>query len=332
MHEIRYEYRQKCTKSMRGKHANIPAYFCNFNFMDRLYPIESKASNVKRLNNSENYQYNCIKIVSNFFCRPSTFFNIQQNATQSQANQSGDELHYAELAISRNNATGSGISSSSKQISATATVSTATVAPAAPTGNYEIKYTDTKNTLPNKPPAYDYFKEPTVYAQIDHFKTLQHKTHSPSSSMTMSMSNSASASNAYQLHHSNVPHPNNQYHQQPPQMQLQQQAQPHSQLQYGSDNSYNMRNSSNNSMGSGSGHALNNSGSNGTLSNSNTLTFSNQSIQSPSSSSTVYYSGNPAQSQQQQQQALTNNTSKQYSREIVTIRTPLLCSQQESCV
>lgn len=141
-------------------------------------------------------------------CRSELFFashflsnihtHTQQNATQSQANQSGDELHYAELAISRNNATGSGLSSSSKQISATAIVSTATatVAPAAPTGNYEIKYTDTKNTLPNKPPAYDYFKEPTVYAQIDHFKTLQHKTHSPSSSQTMSMSNSASAHHA----------------------------------------------------------------------------------------------------------------------------------------
>lgn len=200
------------------------------------------------------------------------------------------------------------------------------------TGNYDIKFTDGKNQLPNKPPAYDYFKEPTVYAQIDHFKTMQHKSHTPPSA-AMSMPNSASASNAYQLHHQNlVAHPNSQYYQQ---QQQQQQAQPHSQLQYGSDSNYSMRNISNNgSTGSGIGHPLNNSGSNGTLSNSNTLTFSNQSIQSPSSSSTVYHSGNPAaQSQQQQQQMpLANNTSKQYSREIVTIRTPLLCSQQESCV
>lgn len=237
---------------------------------------------------------------------------MHQTPSQSQANQSSaDELHYAELAIARNSATGSGISLSSKQISAT-------VAPA--TGNYEIKYTDTKNTLSNKPPAYDYFKEPTVYAQIDHFKTMQHKPHAAaSSSSTSSMTNSASASNAYQMHNQNATQQSSQYYQQ--------QAQPQSQLQYGSDSSYNMRNS-NNSMGSGSGPALNNSGSNGTLSNSNTLTFSNQSIQSPSSSSTVYYSGGAAQSQP----AHATNTSKQYSREIVTIRTPLLCSQQESCV
>lgn len=196
----------------------------------------------------------------------------QQTPSQSQASQSGDELHYAELAISRNGATSSGISSSSKQITA-----------APPTGNYEIKYTDTKNTLPNKPPAYDYFKEPTVYAQIDHFKTMQHKSHAAKQPVSpATMTNSASASNAYQLHHQNATQASNPYYQQ-------QQAQPHSQLQYGS----------------------------GTLSNSNTLTFSNQ---SPSSQS------------QQSQLSLATNTSKQYSREIVTIRTPLLCSQQESCV
>lgn len=264
------------------------------------------------------------------------FLSFKQSApSHSQANQSNaDELHYAELAISRNCATGSGLSLSNKQISTTTTtMPTMTSSGASATGNYEIKYTDTKNTLPNKPPAYDYFKEPTVYAQIDHFKTLQHKSMAskatPSSSS--SMTNSASASNAYQLHHQNATgtataiHQSNQFYQQ--------QAQPHPQLQYGSDSSYNMRNSNNSMASGGSGVALNNSASNGTLSNSNTLTFSNQSIQSPSSSSTVYYSGNQPQSQQPPQPLATvANTSKQYSREIVTIRTPLLCSQQESCV
>lgn len=256
---------------------------------------------------------------------------IQQASSQSQPNnQSGDELHYAELAISRTGATSSKQSSSTVAAAAGSSAVTASTSSSGvtATGNYDIKFADGKNQLPNKPPAYDYFKEPTVYAQIDHFKTMQHKSHTPSSA-AVAMSNSASASNAYQMHHQNlVAHPNNQYYQQ----QQQQQAQPHSQLQYGSDSNYSMRNISNNgSTGSGIGHPLNNSGSNGTLSNSNTLTFSNQSIQSPSSSSTVYHSGNPA-AQSQQQMPLTNNTSKQYSREIVTIRTPLLCSQQESCV
>lgn len=279
---------------------------------------------------------NFFKMLHLFFSSASSSFK-QSAPSHSQANQSNaDELHYAELAISRNCATGSGISLSNKQISTTTTtMTTMTSSGASATGNYEIKYTDTKNTLPNKPPAYDYFKEPTVYAQIDHFKTLQHKSMAskvmPSSSSS-SMTNSASASNAYQLHHQNATgtattiHQSNQYYQQ--------QAQPHPQLQYGSDSNYNMRNSNNSMASGGSGVALNNSASNGTLSNSNTLTFSNQSIQSPSSTSTVYYSGNQPQQTQQPPQPLATvaNTSKQYSREIVTIRTPLLCSQQESCV
>lgn len=213
------------------------------------------------------------------------------------------------MSITRNsniNTTNNGCSStsSSKQSTSTATVIAANNSV---TGtNYDI-YTDTKATLPKKQPAYDYFKEPTVYAQIDHFKTMQHKSSSHASAhqqphMT-TMPSSASASNAYQMHHSTniipttassaaigaaataVAHQPNQYYQQ----------QNQSQLQYGS------------------GTALNNSNNNGTLSNSNTLTFS--SIQSPSQ---------PPQS--------LSTTSKQYSREIVTIRTPLLCSQQESCV
>lgn len=205
------------------------------------------------------------------------------------------------MSITRNsNTTNNGCSSTSfsKQSTSTATVIAANNSG---TGtNYDI-YTDTKGTLPKKPPAYDYFKEPTVYAQIDHFKTMQHKnSNSHASAQQQShittMPNSASASNAYQMHHSTniVPSASNATNQSNPYYQQQQQ-QIQSPLQYGS------------------GTALNNSNINGTLSNSNTLTFS--SIQSPSQ---------PPQS--------LSTTSKQYSREIVTIRTPLLCSQQESCV
>lgn len=178
------------------------------------------------------------------------------------------------------------------------------------TGNYDI-YTDTKNTLPKNPPAYDYFnKESTVYAQIDHFKTLQHKSNSAATMPSTALPNSASASNAYQLHHQQ---PIGQPYQSTSPYQSQVQA--NLQLQCGSDTNYNTRISNNNS------------GSNGTLSNSNTLTFS--SIQSPSSSNVFY---NNATNTAQPQQSVATTTSKQYSREIVTIRTPLLCSQQESCV
>lgn len=193
---------------------------------------------------------------------------------------------------------GCGSTSFSKQSTSTATVIAANNSG---TGtNYDI-YTDTKATLPKKPPAYDYFKEPTVYAQIDHFKTMQHKSSSSHASAQQhahiaTMPNSTSASSAYQMQHSTniVPMPSNVPNQSIPYYQQQQPNQ--SQLQYGS------------------GTALNNSNIiNGTLSNSNTLTFSSN--QSPSQ---------PPQS--------LSTTSKQYSREIVTIRTPLLCSQQESCV
>lgn len=215
----------------------------------------------------------------------------------------------------------------------TAATSSASAAATGNTSNYDI-YTEvlgTKCTLPKKPPAYEYYKEPTVYAQIDHFKTMQHKSHSGGGAMAQqpTMSNSASASNAYQLHH----HPtyqSNQYQQQLPP------AQQHTNLQYGSDATSTVAHNAIRASNSGQ-FGLNNSGSNGTLSNSNTLTFS--AIQSPSSSTVFYHPNNNASVQTQsavspasQQSAHTSTSSKQYSREIVTIRTPLLCSQQESCV
>lgn len=179
--------------------------------------------------------------------------------------QQPDELHYAELSISlsRNYNT-----SSSKSVTTTTTA------------NYDTLGANS-TTLPKKPPAYDYFNEPTVYAQIDHFKTLPSAT-APSTSMASSTSASKITSNAYQM------------------------SAPTHQPQH-VDNSPNV---GQNSCG----------GSNGTLSNSNTLTFS--SIQSPSSSTASYQTHNQ----------YTTTSSKPFSREIVTIRTPLLYTQQESCV
>lgn len=205
------------------------------------------------------------------------------------------------MSITRNNTNTTNNVCSSTSFSNKSTSTATVIAPnnSGTKTNYDI-YTDTKGTLPKKPPAYDYFKEPTVYAQIDHFKTMQHKNSNSHASAQQpshitTMPNSASASNAYQMHHhstnlvpsaSNAANQSNPYYQQQPNQ---------SELQYGS------------------GTALNHNNINGTLSNSNTLTFS--SIQSPLQ---------PPQS--------LSTTSKQYSREIVTIRTPLLCSQQESCV
>lgn len=194
----------------------------------------------------------------------------QQTSPELQANSSND-VHYAELSLSRNNTTISSAKSANKQVTKASTSSA--------TGNYDI-YINTKYALTEKPPAYDYFKEPTVYAQIDHFKTMQHKSNSS--------------------------------------------------LQYSSDHTYNTR--INNDCSGNESDVNSNACTNGTLSNSNTLTFS--SIQLPSSSNVFYNSNNQAQTPQQSLTATTTTTatSKQYSREIVTIRTPLLFSQQESCV
>lgn len=123
--------------------------------------------------------------------------------------------------------------------------------------------------MPKKPPAYDYFNEPTVYAQIDHFKTMPIQ----SSQMTSSSSNpTMPVASAYQSQNASAQQP---YQQQP-------------------------------STECG-----------GTLSNSNTLIIS-------STPSPLSY--------QNHNQHNTTTSSKPFSREIVTIRTPLLYTQQESCV
>lgn len=129
-----------------------------------------------------------------------------------------------------------------------------------------IERSISQNTLPKKPPAYDYFNEPTVYAQIDHFKTMPIQSKMTNSSSNSNMPNAVPA---YQSQNTSA-----QYQQQP-------------------------------SIESG-----------GTLSNSNTLIISST----------------PSPLSYQNHNQITTTSSKPFSREIVTIRTPLLYTQQESCV
>lgn len=221
---------------------------------------------------------------------------------QQQQQHQPDELHYAELSsisLSRNykaNATGSGTSNNN-------------AATGGPGGNFDI-YSDKlgqNKTLPKKAPAYDYFNEPTVYAQIDHFKTMPSATATIPQSSISATPNCSNASSITKKSPSNVTVSAYQI--------------PHS-----SHQSYQSHLMTDPGNGNGIGISQNATGNSSvaTLSNSNTLTFS--SIQSPSSSTASY------QNQPNQQQPLTSTSSKPFSREIVTIRTPLLYTQQESCV
>lgn len=159
-------------------------------------------------------------------------------------------------------------------------------------------YGSNSATLPAKPPAYDYFNEPTVYAQIDHLKSLPNCGAMQSTSPMMNCSSASATTIAPSMvaHHqinnfmsNTVPA-------------VSSATSPHYDASDGA------------SVGRG----------NGTLSNSNTMTLS------PTSSQTSYQNHN--NQQQSQSQPHLANASKQFSREIVTIRTPLLYSQQESCV
>lgn len=206
--------------------------------------------------------------------------------------QPSDELHYAELSsisLSRNFIPGT---SESSGISTHA-------------GNYGSN----SATLPVKPPAYDYFNEPTVYAQIDHFKTMPNNCgmQSTSSTSMLNCNNSNSVTTTTTMIPSMTGHHQMAHYMSNAVPIVNKTTSPH----------YDITDATN----------IERCG-NGTLSNSNTMTLS--SIQSPTSSQTSYQNHN--NQQQSQSQSLTASASKQFSKEIVTIRTPLLYSQQESCV
>lgn len=171
------------------------------------------------------------------------------------------------------------------------------------------------------PPAYDYFNEPTVYAQIDHFKTLPLANRNPSlhHQMTVVTSPIGTVITPTGFHPGQIPltHAHHAQHaammqMQPPQM-----------------------------------HAMDCMAIVSGSSNAPTTALNTQTLkQSPSSYQTIVATANhphqmhttvggvapmPGTGTMVVTPTGTAQTNP-YSREIVTVRTPLLYTQQESCV
>lgn len=147
-------------------------------------------------------------------------------------------------------------------------------------------------TMPKNPPAYDYFNEPTVYAQIDHFKTLPmgnrgHPT-------VMSPSGAILTPSGYQNQMS-IAHTY---------------AHPHQTLQLRQASPVDCM-----AMPMGNGPVM------------VPAVTSTQLKQSPSS-----YQANVGHPHGQHATVTAATATSPFSREIVTVRTPLLYTQQESCV
>lgn len=215
-----------------------------------------------------------------FFFSLLSFSLISKKKNFKQQHHPSEELHYAEL--------------SSISLARGATTDTPSTAQST---NFNA------STLPKKPPAYDYFVEPTVYAQIDHFKTIARTEPTQSTSTLLTNCNRPSTTITTMSPTKNpltAHHPTYQTHL--------------------------VTSASATSPFYDVGDTASHDRSNGSLNNSNTMTL--LSIQSPTTPSTSYQKQNNQSPTQQPQ----NTTSKSFSREIVTIRTPLLYSQQESCV
>ncbi|XP_058446200.1 synaptogenesis protein syg-2 isoform X2 [Malaya genurostris] len=148
------------------------------------------------------------------------------------------------------------------------------------------------------PPAYNYFDEPTIYAQIDHGSSFKASTSpfpliSPESQAPLAAQPILNQSQlTLQLQHQD--HPNQQQQQQHTPTSLQNH---HHQLQQQQQQQQ------------------------------------QQQLPTPTSLQQLQlHQHHPQQQQQQPQQQQLPNNNKQYLREIVTVRTPLAFSQQESCV
>uniref|UniRef100_A0A182KDG9 Uncharacterized protein n=1 Tax=Anopheles christyi TaxID=43041 RepID=A0A182KDG9_9DIPT len=171
------------------------------------------------------------------------------------------------------------------------------------------------NKLP-PPPAYNYFDEPTIYAQIDHGGSFKTVVPPPSShpSSTLAVGSIGSAGNSFPLI-SPVSQQQQQHHHHPLTLQLQQDAtQPASSLnQHHAPHTPHTPTTASllqlsQPLGQHQGAAV--------LAHS-PLQLSHTLPQSPSTSLPC---------------ANGSGSGKQYLREIVTVRTPLAFSQQESCV
>lgn len=189
----------------------------------------------------------------------------------------------------------------------------------------------TGGTLSRKPPTYDYFEEPTIYAQIDPYKTTQQTTSSTSTTSPYAQcisSPSASHGTPSTVSPGAVAamympqHPGG-YHTLPHQQQHQQIPQQHYHHQYGTISS---SSSSHYQQGSGSGHYHHTGGT--------TMPPPpppHPSKQIPIIPTTGIVAATTLTSPSSSIPGL-GAIGKSYSREIVTVRTPLMYSQQESCV
>lgn len=180
-------------------------------------------------------------------------------------------------------------------------------------------------TLSRKPPTYDYFEEPTIYAQIDPYKTTQQPTSTTSPYAQCISSPSASHGTPSTVSPGAVAamympqHPGG-YHTLPHQQQHQQLPQQHYHHQYGTISS-----SSSSHYQQGSGHYHHPGG---------TMPPPpppHPSKQIPMIPTTGIVAATTLTSPSSSIPGL-GAIGKSYSREIVTVRTPLMYSQQESCV
>lgn len=209
--------------------------------------------------------------------------------------QQPDELHYAELSIAmpRNYGTASGGGALGAGIGGGGVCGI--------NNGPILGSNDPLLANSMSPPAYDYFNEPTVYAQIDHFKTMPMSNRNPAMhhQMTVVTSPIGTVLTPTGFHPGQIPLTHS-HHAQHALMQMP----PSSQQMHAMDCM-----------------AIANS-------NATAAALSTQTLkQSPSSYQAIVAAG-MATTPTATATAQTNP----YSREIVTVRTPLLYTQQESCV
>lgn len=228
-----------------------------------------------------------------------------------------DELHYAELSI--NAATK--VTTVSNDLNGTGTL-TKKIHQSSSSGS------GGGGTLSRKPPTYDYFEEPTIYAQIDPYKTQQTTTTSTTSPYAQCISSpSASQGTPSTVSPGAVAamympqHPGG-YHTLPHQQQQHQPLpqQQHYHHQYGTISS-----SSASHYQQGSGHYHHPGG---TIPPPPPPHPSKQIAMVPTTGIVAATTLTSPSSSIPGLGAI----GKSYSREIVTVRTPLMYSQQESCV
>ncbi|XP_055849963.1 hemicentin-1 isoform X2 [Episyrphus balteatus] len=243
-------------------------------------------------------------------CNPSDDRGLYQSAKD-------DELHYAELSLTGPPKKSVSVDCSSMLLSSSSGSSTKKLLPNCPPTNLTTS-TLNRTKMAAPPPAYDYFDEPTIYAQIDHYKTQGSTSGSNSStspfppciSSPVSQGTPSTVSPGTVAIYAMPQHPGG-YHTLPHHHHHQQQQQQHQQQQHAAMTL---------------GHPVT-AAVGGSVSPAPThMALKQQQQQSLGSATGIVAAiGSPTA-------AVVPGMGKSYSREIVTVRTPLMYSQQESCV